>query len=152
MRILDATCSTRSMWFDKQFPDCTYIDIREEVEPDKVMDCRHTDFPAGEFDLILFDPPHLNMGKTSIMAQHYGHFTTAEILNLIAEAFIEFARILKPDRLVLLKWNNHDIKLERILKLIPSNFKPLFGQSVAYRTKHSSQTYWVSILKLKESK
>lgn len=147
MRILDATCSNRAMWFIKDFPDCSYIDIRPEVQPDRVEDCRHTSFPAGEFDLIVFDPPHLNMGAKSEMAKLYGHFTTASIINLVAEAFVEFNRVLKSSGFVLFKWNNHDIKLARVLKLIPSNFLPLFGQQVSYRTKHSSQTYWVCIIK-----
>lgn len=63
MRILDATCSTRSMWFIKDCPFATYIDIRPEVKPDKVEDCRHTSFPAGEFSLIFASVSNVSIGS-----------------------------------------------------------------------------------------
>ena len=147
MRILDATCSNRGIWFIKDFPGCTYIDIRPEVKPDRVEDCRHTTFPDEEFDLIVFDPPHMNIGESSGKVLKYGVFKTAEIINLIPAAFAEFDRILKDNGLILFKWNTHHIKLPRVLALIPKSFIPLFGQRVSLRTKFSSQTYWICIIK-----
>jgi SAM-dependent methyltransferase len=147
MRILDATCGKRGIWFDKKCPLATYIDIRAEVEPDMVMDCTKTSFADKTFDLIVFDPPHMVCGPKSDMAQRYGHFLTADILRLIEEAFIEFHRILKDEGFVLFKWNDHDITLERILTLIHPPFAPLFGQKTAHRTKHSSATYWMCLVK-----
>lgn len=151
MRILDATCSNRGMWYIKDFPGATYIDIRPEVNPDRVEDCRHTSFPDKEFDLIVFDPPHMNIGEGSYKVLKYGVFKTSEILNLVPAAFAEFDRILKDEGFVLFKWNTHHIKLSRVLALLPKSFSPLFGQQVSLRTKHSSQTYWVCLLKCRHN-
>jgi 23S rRNA G2069 N7-methylase RlmK/C1962 C5-methylase RlmI len=58
MKILDATCGNRGIWFNKQQKDTIFIDIRPDCFPDRVMDLRKTDFPDKTFDLIIFDPPH----------------------------------------------------------------------------------------------
>jgi len=147
MKILDATSGNRAMWFDKNCPLATFIDLREEVKPEIVMDCTNTTFPDYSFDLIVFDPPHVNVGATSQMGQSYGHFTTAEIKELVRKAFEEFYRILKDNGIVIFKWNDHDTKLGTVLDLADPFFAPLFGQKVASRTKHSSSTYWVCLCK-----
>lgn len=146
MKILDATAGNRAMWFDKQNPIATFIDIRPEVKPDMVMDCTNTTFEDKTFDLIVFDPPHVNCGSNSHMAKTYGHFTTAEIRELIRDAFIEFKRILKDDGFVIFKWNDHDQRLSKVLSLI-WDFEPLFAQKTAYKTKHASSTYWLCLIK-----
>lgn len=46
-----------------------------------------------------------------------------------------------------LKWNDHDQKLEKILELLSPCWKALFGHKTAMRTKHSSTTYWVMLLR-----
>lgn len=152
MRILDATCARREMWFNKHQPNTTFIDIRPEVEPDIVMDCCKTTFADKTFDLILFDPPHIgltvnNKGK---FAKKYGTFTSQQIRDTVAAAFKEFNRILKDEGFVTFKWNDHSQKLDKILALI-EGFEVLYGQRTAFRTKYASSTYWV-ILKKKVSK
>lgn len=148
MKILDATCGERGIWFNKNHPLATYIDVRPEVRPDVVMDCTKTNFPDQEFNLIVFNPPHQSYSKNAkgIFAEKYGRFNAQEIRDLVADAFIEFKRILKDNGFVLFKWNNHDQKLNKILGLI-KDFEPLFGQKVSMRTKHSSQTYWLCLIK-----
>ena len=147
MRILDATAGNRAMWFNKSCPLTTFIDVRPEMKPDRVLSCTETDFPDESFDLIVFDPPHVNCGATSSMGKTYGHFTTAQIKELVKEAFLEFYRILKPSGFVAFKWNDHDTKLKTVLDMADPLFVPLFGQVVATRTKHSSSTYWVVLVK-----
>jgi hypothetical protein len=65
MKILDATCGYRGIWFNKKQKDTIFIDIRPEVNPDIVMDCTKTTFIDKEFDLIVFDPPHEGHKKTA---------------------------------------------------------------------------------------
>lgn len=146
MKILDATAGNRGIWFNKNCSDATYMDIRPEVKPDIVGDCTKTDFPDKHFDLIVFDPPHFKAGPKSQMAKIYGQLNAREIRDLIEDGFKEFHRILKDNGFVLFKWNDHDQKLDKILRLI-LNFEPLFGQKVSVRTKHSSATYWVCLRK-----
>ena len=96
MKILDACCGTRMFWLQKHNADVTYIDIRPEVGPDIVMDCRYTSFPDSTFDLIFFDPPHRKLGPTAILAHKYGSVLPSEARRLVRDAFVEFDRILKP--------------------------------------------------------
>lgn len=147
MKILDATAGNRAMWFDKNCPLATFIDVRPEVKPDRVEDCTNTSFPERIFDLVVFDPPHVNCGASSSMGKTYGHFTTAQIKELCRKAFAEFYRVLKDGGFVIFKWNDHDTKLDTVLSLATPFLSPLFGQRVATRTKHSSSTYWVCLCK-----
>lgn len=58
--ILDATAGYRMMWFNKQHPNCIYLDQRPECEPDIVGDFRDLkQFADENFRLIIFDPPHI---------------------------------------------------------------------------------------------
>lgn len=135
------------MWFDKKFPLATYIDIRPEVEPDIVMDCTHTAFPDSTFDLILFDPPHQNLGESTILLHKFGHFTHAQIRDLVKRGFKEFHRILKSEGFVVFKWNTHSFVLGKILSLATPYFTPLFGQREDTKPEHGSRTYWILLIK-----
>lgn len=148
MKILDACCGERAFWVDKHHPDTTFIDVREIVKPDIVMDCRNTSFPDKTFDLIIFDPPHLSLSTNNkgIFGEKYGTFTAQEVRILIKESFVEFSRILKDDGFIVFKWNTHSQKLKIVLPLI-SKFEILFGQLTAERTKYSSRTYWFLLRK-----
>lgn len=143
MRILDATAGNRAVWFEKEYPDTTYLDLRETGGlRNEIGDCRRTRFENGTFDLVIFDPPHMTCGPNSRMASRYGHYLTEEIRTLVRDAFVEFHRILKSDGLVAFKWNSHDTSLDRILNPVVG-FDRLVGVPTAMRTKHSSTTYWV---------
>ena len=58
--ILDATAGNRTMWKVKENPQILFCDIEPELEikPDKIVDCRKTDFNDKSFHTIFFDPPH----------------------------------------------------------------------------------------------
>lgn len=148
MKILDLSAGNRAIWYDKNHPLCTYLDKRESVKPDIVCDTRHLPEQVGTgYDLIVWDPPHMNCGPNSNMSKVYGHHTTEEILNTIELTGSEAFRVSKPTALMALKWNNHDIKLERVYKLLPQ-WEPLFG----HLTKDGprSQTYWIMLKKISE--
>jgi len=151
MKILDACCGNRTFWYNKKHPAVTYIDIKKDVDPDLIMDCRNTNFKEKTFDLIVFDPPHCSYSEKNkgLFKEKYGGYTSAGTRSFIKKSFIEFERILKKDGLVVFKWNTHCQKLNVILSMI-KNFEVLFGHLTAYKTKHSSQTYWL-LLKLKNS-
>ncbi len=145
MRIIDLSAGNRAVWFDKNHPLCTYVDKRPEVEPEIVADTKDLKmFPDATFDLAVFDPPHKNTGPNSIMSKTYGHSTTKEILETIEGTAKEAHRITKQNSLMALKWNNADIKLQRVFDLMPQ-WEPLFG----HLTKDGprSQTYWVMLLR-----
>lgn len=144
MKILDLSAGNRAIWFNKSHPFATYLDKRAEVNPTVVCDTRDG-IPGTGYNLICWDPPHMNCGPNSNMSKVYGYHTTKEILETIEKTGREAHRVSERNALMALKWNNHDIKLERIFKLLP-DWEPLFG----HLTKDGprSQTYWVMLRRL----
>ena len=119
MRILDLSAGHRAIWFNKRHPYAVYLDIRPEVSPDVVADSRALPPTIGtDFDLIVFDPPHVNFGATAELSKQYGHHTTDEIRDIISRTAQEAHRVSKPNALLALKWNDHDQRLARILALM----------------------------------
>lgn len=87
MKILDPACGSKMFWFNKHEPHTTYTDIRREtvtakdrqytrkivIDPDEVADFTNLPFKDNEYNLIVFDPPHLNKaGKNSWLVKKYG--------------------------------------------------------------------------------
>ncbi len=145
MKILDLTAGNRAVWFNKKHPDTLYLDKRMKVKPDIVCDIRRIPKRVGSgFSLVVFDPPHMNCGRRSNMSKVYGYHTTAEILDTVEKTSKEVYRITKRNALMAFKWNNHDIKLERVLKLM-KHWEPLFGHLTKDGPNSKSQTYWVML-------
>lgn len=156
--ILDACCGGRMFWFDKKHPNALYIDIRKEkhfitrgnegvnnrhraILPDQVMDFRKLDLPAKSFNLVVFDPPHLFIGRKSYFAQIYGSLENTWQEDL-RKGFSECFRVLKKNGVLVFKWNESDIPLREILALTP--VQPLFG----HRSGKAAKTHWVCFMKL----
>lgn len=148
-RILDATCGSRMIWFDKQNPDVLYMDNRKltdilcdgrvlNINPDVIADFRNMPFPDNTFYLVVFDPPHLlKAGKNSWLAKKYG-VLSQNWKQDIAQGFNECMRVLKPNGTLIFKWNEEQVKLSEVLKVIGQ--KPLFGN-------RRSKTHWLVFMK-----
>jgi len=149
MKILDMSAGNRAIWFDKNNPLCTYIDIREGLAyPNVTMDSTNMhEFKAKTFDLILFDPPHVNAGKNSNTSKTYGHHTTKRIREIISGSAKEANRVSKHNALMAFKWNDHDQKLPSVLKLMSDYWLPLFGALTKDGPKPASKTYWCLLLR-----
>lgn len=150
MRILDLSAGNRAIWFDKRCEFATYLDIRPEVEPDIVADSRA--LPAEilpGFDMVVFDPPHVNTGARSKMSKSYGHHTAKEIADIICGTAKEAHRVTRPDALMAFKWNNHDLTLARVLELMLPYWRALFGHGVSdkQRAAMRSETSWVILVR-----
>lgn len=145
MKILDMSAGNRAVWFNKNHPLAVFIDIRPEVEPTFVMDSTDMKFSDNHFDMVVFDPPHVNFGKNGKMSKNYGHFTTEQIRKIIKGSGKEAHRVTKQNALMAFKWNNHDQKLPTVLKMMSDYWEPLFG----HLTKDGprSQTYWCMLLR-----
>lgn len=154
-RILDACCGSRMFWFDKRNPDVLFIDKRNEtltakdrdkiriieVNPDLVADFTSLPFDNNRFNLVVFDPPHLKkLGETSWLAKKYGKLPDNWRV-VISKGFEECMRVLKPNGTLVFKWNEHDIKVNDVLEIIP--YKPLFGHT----TGRQSKTIWMCFIK-----
>jgi hypothetical protein len=145
MKILDLTAGARAIWFDKKNPLCTYLDRRPEVSPDIICDTTELPPEVGtDYDLIVYDPPHMNCGPKSNFSKVYGYHHTFEILENICKTGKEAHRVSKPGALMALKWNTHDIKLTRIFKLL-GDWEPLFGNVTKFAQRRQGQTLWVML-------
>jgi ubiquinone/menaquinone biosynthesis C-methylase UbiE len=139
-------------WFNKNQKNVIFADTRTEshvlcdgrtlnIAPDIEYDFRDMPFDDETFNLVVFDPPHLvHLGKSSWMAKKYG------VLNStwkddIKQGFSECFRVLKPNGVLVFKWNETQIPLAEILKL--TNEKPLFGN----KKPAQSKTHWVLFMK-----
>jgi hypothetical protein len=146
MKILDMSAGNRAIWFDKTNPLVEFCDCRPEVGPTVLCDTRSLPFKDSEFDLVVFDPPHVNFGANAEMSKTYGWHTTDDIRDIITKSSDEAWRVTRPEALMAFKWNDHDQKLEKVLGLM-AKWQALFGHKVSMRTKHSSTTSWVLLLR-----
>lgn len=159
-KILDVTCGSRTIWFDKHHPAAVYCDKRREalcgiwsstkrdskryctVDPD--IQCDFTDLPFdnNRFALVIFDPPHLTKAKeTAWLVKKYGKLD-GNWPQMLHDGFEECMRVLKPDGVLVFKWAEHDIPAEKVWRAIGQ--KPLFGH-------HSGKkmgTFWACFMKL----
>lgn len=156
-KILDATCGSKSMWFDKENPETIYADKRKEkhilcdgrileISPDIEMDFTNMPFSENSFSLVVFDPPHLEkLGKNSWMAKKYGKLNPGWE-KVIKGGFDECLRVLKPDGVLIFKWNENQIKVNRIIEVI--GHQPLFG----HPSGKYGQTIWMTFMKINGKK
>ena len=146
MKILDLSAGNRAIWYNKNNPLAIYLDKRESVKPTFVCNTNSIPKEVGkDFNLIVWDPPHMNCGPKSNMSKTYGYHTTSEILETIEKTGMEAHRVSAVNALMAFKWNDHYIKLDRIYKLLPK-WEPLFGHLV--KSGSGSHTYWVMFRRL----
>ena len=162
-KILDVTCGSKTMWFDKNHPAAIYCDKRKVtykecwksgdgksvrecvVDPDVVCDFTDLPFHDNSFHLVVFDPPHLTGAKdTAWLVKKYGRLddTWPQMLH---DGFQECMRVLKPDGVPIFKWSEYDIQAAEVWKAIGQ--KPLFG----HHSGKKSRTFWGCFMKLDEA-
>jgi SAM-dependent methyltransferase len=159
-RILDPCCGGRMMWFDKSNPDVIFGDQRREVvtvtdrshgnengtrelriEPDTLLDFRALPYTDNSFYLVAFDPPHLvRAGPRSWLAAKYGKLG-ADWRDDLRMGFAECMRVLKPNGVLVFKWNETQVKVGEVLALAPA--KPLFG----HPSGRTGLTHWLVFMK-----
>lgn len=157
-RVLDACCGSRMFWFDRQHPDALFIDNRAErhsltdkssrggareliIAPDMVADFTALPFPDAQFALVAFDPPHLvGNGKTGWLAKKYGKLG-ADWRDDLRAGFAECFRVLRPNGVLVFKWNEHEIPVSAVLALTP--VQPLFGN----RCGKNAKSHWLVFMK-----
>ena len=151
--IIDVCCGSRMFWFDKKNPNVLFVDNRTledtlcdgrklSIKPDKIMDFRKLDISDEQYNLVVFDPPHMtSLGKTSWMDKKYGVLNKDTWKEDIKAGFSECFRVLKKDGVLIFKWNEYDIPLKSILELTPVS--PLFGHPSGKLQK----THWVTFMK-----
>lgn len=158
-KILDATCGSRSIWFNKHHPSAIYMDKRQEfdtriwksgdglseqtlsVAPDIVADFTDIPFADETFDLVVFDPPHLiRAGETAWIVKKYGKLDN-NWPRLLKDGFTECMRVLRTNGVLIFKWSEIQIPAQQLWKAIGQ--KPLFG----HHSGKNSKTFWGCFMK-----
>ncbi|WP_421180396.1 class I SAM-dependent methyltransferase [Aeromonas enteropelogenes] len=159
-RVLDPCCGGRMMWLNREHPDVVFGDRRHEVltvtdrshgnpdgtrtlriEPDVQMDFRSMPFPDGTFNLVAFDPPHLERaGPKSWLAAKYGKLGP-DWRDDLRRGFAECFRVLSPDGVLIFKWNETQVKVSEVLAL--TDVEPLFG----HPSGRNGLTHWLVFMK-----
>ena len=157
-KILDMTCGSKTIWFNKNHPDTVYCDKRKEdfelyfgkahtslrqchVNPD--IQCDFTDLPFADntFSLVVFDPPHLIKAKeTAWLVKKYGKLEEGW-QDMLHDGFREGMRVLQPDGVMVFKWAESHIPAQDVWKAIGR--KPLFG----HHSGKKSGTFWGIFMK-----
>lgn len=150
--VLDATCGSRMMWFDKNDSRAVFMDQRIEshtlcdgrvldIKPDVVSDFTNMTFDDNTFSLVVFDPPHLvRAGDKSWMKLKYGRLPK-DWQPMILDGFNECMRVLKRNGVLIFKWNETQVKTSDVVKILP--IKPLFG----HPTGQNGKTIWMTFMK-----
>lgn len=164
MKILDATCGARRMWYQKNHPFVTFMDKRKgdfgftsmkngkgikretiKVDPDIQADwTKELPFEDGHFDMIVFDPPHIIRKKKnnqSFMQHQYGVFKADNYKQDLRKGLSELFRVLKNQGILILKWCDLDRSVEEVIKLSP--YPPIFGT----RTGQRNNVHWIVFIK-----
>lgn len=158
--ILDVTCGSRTIWFNKTHPAAIYCDARDEeyknvwsstnrdsertcfVHPDIQCDFTALPFPDDTFALVVFDPPHLiRAGETAWLRKKYG-VLTENWPKMLHDGFAECMRVLKPEGVLIFKWAETQIPAVKVWEAIGE--RPLFG----HHSGKKSQTFWGCFMKL----
>jgi ubiquinone/menaquinone biosynthesis C-methylase UbiE len=154
--ILDPCCGSKMFWFDKSNENVLFADQRTEshtlcdgrilnINPDVEIDFRAMPFEDNSFYHVVFDPPHLvNLGESSWMAKKYGVLSKTWKED-IRKGFDECMRVLIPNGTLIFKWNENQIKVADIIKII--GHKPLYG----HKSGRNSHTIWMAFLKIDNS-
>lgn len=161
-KILDATCGSRSIWFNKHHPNVLYCDKRNEVikgcwtsektksgfhnktwivRPDVVCDFTNLPFEDDFFNLVVFDPPHIvKASETAWIVKAYGKLEESW-REMLHDGFTECMRVLRPYGTLVFKWNEVHIPADEVWKAICK--KPLFG----HHSGKKSNTFWGCFMK-----
>ncbi len=160
VKVLDACCGSRMMWFDRTHPDVIFGDQRRltltvtdrshgntsgtrtlRIEPDAVLDFRALPYPDGSFKLVAFDPPHLvRAGPKSWLAAKYGKLSN-NWRDDLRKGFSECFRVLAADGVLIFKWAETQVKVGDVLAL--TSVRPLFG----HPSGRKGLTHWMVFMK-----
>lgn len=155
-KIIDVCCGSKMFWFDKENPNVDFCDLRVledtlcdgrilEIKPDIVCDFTNLPMKDNTYYLVVFDPPHLiKVGDNSWLAKKYGKLPKDNWQEILSKGFFECIRVLKPNGILVFKWNETDVSVSTIIDIIGQ--KPLFGHKSGKREK----THWLCFMKESE--
>lgn len=158
--VLDATCGSKMIWFNKDNDLALFVDKREvndeaiwtsgdgkrtryvSVHPDVIADFTNLPFEDESFYHVVFDPPHLiSGGDNAWIVKKYGRLDKNAWENVLHDGFAECMRVLKPHGTLIFKWAETQIKVTDVIKAI--GHEPLYGA----RSGKQHNTHWMAFIK-----
>ena len=162
-KILDVTCGSRSIWFQKNEPHTLFCDIRQEewegdfgrtltkdgkkkhrhivVDPDMICDFTKLPFDDETYNLVVFDPPHVpSLTMQSWTRKVYGTLEGAW-QEMLHDGFRECMRVLKVGGVLIFKWSDISISTREVIDIF--GMEPLFG----HRSGKKANTHWICYMK-----
>lgn len=154
--ILDVTCGSRQIWFNKKEPHTIYCDRRKEeyivetsnggtkkiiINPDVVADFTSLPFEDNTFNLVIFDPPHAKqINENSLLYKEYTDLR-GDWHTMLKKGFEECMRVLKVNGTLIFKWSDVHYSTREVINTIGT--EPLFG----HRSGKKMNTHWLCFMK-----
>lgn len=161
--VLDSTCGSRMIWFNKENELAVYVDQREvdneafwtsgdgkvtrrySIHPDVIASFTDLPFPDDTFWHVVFDPPHLvDVSESAFMCKHYWTLDKNNWRDVLKAGFDECYRVLKPHGTLIFKWNETRIPTKEVIKAIGR--EPMYGN----RSGKQGKTHWMAFIKEKD--
>jgi len=157
--ILDVCCGPKHFWFDRDNPNVIFGDKRKEefvlkyasgskdidVSPMLLHDFTALPFGNNQFEMVVFDPPHLiKAGENSYMRRKYG-ILDADWKGELTLGFSECLRVLEPGGTLIFKWNEVQATVAEVMECC--SIQPLFG----HKSGKASKTHWLCYKKEKQN-
>lgn len=153
-QVLDVCCGPKGMWFNKHDPRAIFMDKRKEthvdtypcgtktniIDPCIVANFTDIPYPDNSFHLVVFDPPHIEQSTVCQITKKYGSLS-GDWRKMLEQGFAECFRILKPNGVLIFKWNDCHFPVSEILAL--TSEKPLFG----HKSGKKMGTHWITFMK-----
>lgn len=159
--ILDATCGSRMIWFNKDNEYALFVDQRElddqkiwtsgngkatryvSIHPDVIASFTDMPFDDESFWHVVFDPPHLiNVGESAWMYKKYGRLEKDTWKQVLKDGFNECMRVLKTHGTLIFKWNETQIPTKDVIDAI--GCEPLYG----CRSGKQQKTHFMAFVKI----
>lgn len=162
--VLDATCGSRMIWFNKNNELAVFVDKREldneaiwtsgdgkvtrycNIHPDIIADFTCLPFEDNTFYHVVFDPPHLIQDADNAwMVKKYGKLNKDTWKRMLHDGFSECMRVLKPYGTLIFKWNETQIPVKDVITAIGA--EPLYEN----RSGKQGKTHWMAFIKVDEN-
>jgi hypothetical protein len=151
-KVFDACCGSKMFYFDKEDERVLFNDRHPrkavlcdgrifECVPDTEDDFKNLPYKDNHFDLVIFDPPHIQQAGKSYMAIKYGTCSRDDVI----AGFKECWRITAGT--LIFKWNDTGEKVNDLINAF--GVQPLAGQRRAGSGK--TNTIWLVFYKGAES-
>jgi len=150
---LDCSAGNRMMWKHKDHPLFVFMDknLLAQRPPDVFGVWEHLPFRNAMFITAFLDPPHKFNRRSGFWADpessnYYGADIRRE--KLVSGIYHGTRELLRVANRLCLKWCDDEISLDRILSLIPREWREINHWCDEKIRAHGNHTWWVTFVKV----